>query len=63
MKYIMPPMTVFEDDFWKTLSHEFTDKRIYDRTHTLKLPYEQVDISPIPPYVHTTDTLLSLIHI
>ena len=53
----MPPMTVFEDDFWKQFSHEFTDKRIYDRTHTLNLPYEQVDISPIPPYVHTTDTL------
>lgn len=53
-------MTVFEDTFWRQLSHEFTDKRIFDRTHTLDLPYEQVDISPIPKYNHTEETLTTI---
>ena len=58
MNYIMPPMTVFlEDPFWKRISAEFTWKRVYDRTHTLDLPYEQVDISPLPKYKHINDTL------
>ena len=60
MKYIMPPMTVFEDPFWKGLQREFTDKRIFDRTHTLDLPYEQVDISPIPEYKHTEESLTTI---
>ena len=58
MKYIMPSMTVFfEDPFWKRISAEFTWKRVYDRTHTLDLPYEQVDISPLPKYKHINDSL------
>ena len=60
MKYIMPPMQVFEDEFWSGLRHELTDKRIFDRTHTLDLPYEQVDISPIPEYKHTNDSLTTV---
>mgnify|MGYP003116072468 CR=1 FL=1 len=56
MKYIMPPMAEFEDEFWNQLSHEFTDKRIYDRTHSIDLPYDQVDISPIPEYKQINDS-------
>ena len=58
MNYIMPSMTVFfEDPFWKRISAEFTWKRVFDRTHTLNLPYNHVDISPLPQYKHITDSL------
>lgn len=58
MNYIMPSMTAFFDNpFWKRISAEFTWKRVFDRTHTLNLPYNQVDISPLPQYKHITDSL------